>query len=85
MSGRHNWLWLIPALLLVTALSAHSLNDLLWVDEVFSIGNTGGYQGTPYNPTQVWESLSRNSPQHVPGSVCRAGAGDRRVFHPLHA
>ena len=66
-SEHHTWLWLIPALLLVTALSAHNLNDLLWVDEVFSIGNIGGYQGTPYNPAQVWESLSQNSPQHVPG------------------
>ncbi len=64
---RNSWLWLIPALLLVTGLAARNLNDLLWVDEVFSIGNIGGYQGPPYNPAQVWEALSQNSPQHVPG------------------
>ncbi|MAS32652.1 MAG: hypothetical protein CL610_01520 [Anaerolineaceae bacterium] len=63
-----NWIWLVPVLLLVAVLGVRSLNaDMLWVDEVFSIGNVGGYQGPAYNPLQVWESLSQNSPQHVPG------------------
>ena len=58
----------MPVLLLVAVLGVRSLNaDMLWVDEVFSIGNVGGYQGPAYNPLQVWESLSQNSPQHVPG------------------
>jgi hypothetical protein len=62
------WLWLIPVLLVAAALGARGLNmDMLWLDEVFSIGNTGGYHGPAYNPLQVWKSLSQNSPQHVPG------------------
>jgi uncharacterized membrane protein len=67
-SANRIWLWLIPVLLLVAALGVRGLNmDMLWLDEVFSIGNTGGYEGPAYNPVQVWESLSSNSPQHVPG------------------
>ena len=67
-SANRLWLWLIPVLLLVAALGVRGLNmDMLWLDEVFSIGNTGGYTGPAYNPIQVWQSLSSNSPQHVPG------------------
>lgn len=70
MSNTRNkhWFWLIPVLLVLMAFGAHGLNmDMLWLDEVFSIGNVGGYQGPAYNPLQVWQSLSSNSPQHVPG------------------
>ncbi len=70
MSNTRNkhWFWLIPILLVLMAFGAYGLNmDMLWLDEVFSIGNVGGYQGPAYNPVQVWQSLSSNSPQHVPG------------------
>ena len=62
-------LWrVILCLLVVTGLGAAGLDaDMLWLDEVFSIGNIGGPDGTPYTPAQVWDSLQANSPQHVPG------------------
>ncbi|MAS32654.1 MAG: hypothetical protein CL610_01530 [Anaerolineaceae bacterium] len=62
-------IWLvILALLLLTAFVTPSLNaDLMWVDEYFSVGNVGGILRVPYNPAQVWESVSQYSPQHVPG------------------
>ncbi len=60
--------WLVLILLVLMAFGTYGLNmDMLWLDEVFSIGNIGGYQGPAYNPIQVWQSLSQNSPQHVPG------------------
>jgi hypothetical protein len=64
---RYLWL-LIPPLLLLTWLGAHSLNaDLLWLDEYFSVGNVGGILRVSYNPAEVWWSVSQYSPQHPPG------------------
>lgn len=66
MNKRHLWL-LIPPLLLLTWLGAHNLNaDLLWLDEYFSVGNVGGILRVPYNPAEVWWSVSQYSPQHPP-------------------
>ena len=66
MNKHHLWL-LIPALLLLTWLGARSLNaDLLWLDEYFSVGNVGGILRVPYNPAEVWWSVSQYSPQHPP-------------------
>lgn len=65
--GTHHLWLLIPALLLLTWLGARSLNaDLLWLDEYFSVGNVGGILRVPYNPAEVWTSVSQYSPQHPP-------------------
>lgn len=61
-------LWLIPALLIATWLAARSLNtDLVWIDELMSIGNIGGLRKIPFNPLEVAQSIRIQSPQHVPG------------------
>ena len=61
-------LWLVPVLLLLTWLIARGLDaDLIWIDELMSIGNTGGLRKIPFNPLEVTESIRIQSPQHVPG------------------
>lgn len=65
---RAHLFWLIPPLLVFMWLGARGLDmDLLWLDEYFSIGNVGGILRVPYNPAEVWVSVSQYSPQHVPG------------------
>ena len=42
------WVWLVPALLLSFALAVRMLNaDILFVDEYWSIRNSGGTFGPP--------------------------------------
>lgn len=61
------WL-LIPVLLLLAALVIRNLDaDLLWIDELYSVGNIGAVYRVPFSPAQVWESVQQNSPQHTPG------------------
>ncbi|MBZ0302866.1 MAG: glycosyltransferase family 39 protein [Anaerolineae bacterium] len=58
---------LIAALLVLMALGGRGLDrDLLWLDEYFSVGNVGGILRVPYNPVEVWTSVSQYSPQHPP-------------------
>ncbi len=53
-------------LLLAFALGAASLNaDIVWLDEMFSLGNMGAFE-PPYNPQQVIDSLAEHSSEHVP-------------------
>ena len=60
--------WLIPILLLFTALVARSLDaDPLWIDELYSVGNVGAVYRVPFTPAEVWQSVQENSPQHTPG------------------
>jgi hypothetical protein len=67
-STRTALLWLVLALLLAFWLGARHLNtDLIWIDEMYSIGNIGGLQKQPFNPLEVLESIRIQSPQHTPG------------------
>lgn len=53
-------------LLLAFALGVLSLNsDIVWLDEMFSLGNMGAFD-PPYSPAQVIDSLAANSPDHAP-------------------
>ena len=53
-------------LLLGFALAAFRLNvDIVWLDEMYSLGNMGAFD-PPYSPPQVVQSLAVHSPQHGP-------------------
>ena len=57
---------MLIVLLLATALAAPGLNrDLIWFDELTSIGHAGGLTG-PFSFTDVLESVKRASPKHTP-------------------
>ena len=53
-------------LLVAFALGAKGLNaDIVWLDEMFSLGNMGAFN-PPYSPPDVVNSLRTYSPDHVP-------------------
>ncbi len=53
-------------LLAAFAFGAMSLNsDIVWLDEMFSLGNMGAFN-PPYSPPDVVNSLRTYSPDHVP-------------------
>ncbi len=60
-------LWLMIALLLLAcALGAAGLNmDVVWVDEMYGLGNMGAFN-PPYSPAQVVASLAQYSPDQMP-------------------
>lgn len=57
---------MLPLLLLVTLLAAQGINaDVIWYDELTSIGHAGGLTG-PFSPLDVLDSISTHSPKHGP-------------------
>ena len=57
---------MLPVLLLVTLLAAQGLNaDVIWYDELTSIGHAGGLTG-PFSPLDVLHSINTHSPKHGP-------------------
>jgi len=53
-------------MLFAFALGAKGLNaDIVWLDEMFSLGNMGAFD-PPYSPQDVVNSLRTYSPDHVP-------------------
>jgi 4-amino-4-deoxy-L-arabinose transferase-like glycosyltransferase len=61
--SRRLWLWLIPLLLLVTWLGAWRINaDILFVDEYWSIRNSGGDPFGGLNFKGVWERTATLDP-----------------------
>lgn len=57
---------MLPLLLLVTLLAAGGINaDVIWYDELTSIGHAGGLTG-PFSPLDVLRSISTHSPKHGP-------------------
>ncbi len=53
-------------MLVAFAFGAKSLNaDIVWLDEMFSLGNMGAFN-PPYSPQDVVNSLRTYSPDHVP-------------------
>ena len=62
------WVWVLPVLLAVAALSMRQI-DLYppTTDEFFSMFNSGWVINHPYSPTEVIQSLQDNSPNHTPG------------------
>ncbi len=60
------WLWMLPLLLFVCLLAAQGINaDVIWYDELTSIGHAGGLTG-PFSPLDVMRSISTHSPKHGP-------------------
>ena len=58
--------FMLPVLLLAMALGAAGLNtDIVWMDEMFSLGNMGAFDDF-FSPVEVLASLSEESPDHVP-------------------
>ena len=57
---------MLPVLLLVTLLAAQGINaDVIWYDELTSIGHAGGLTG-PFSPLDVLHSINTHSPKHGP-------------------
>ncbi|MDE2821375.1 MAG: glycosyltransferase family 39 protein [Chloroflexota bacterium] len=60
------WWRMLPLLLLVTLLAAQGINaDVIWYDELTSIGHAGGLTG-PFSPLDVLDSIRTHSPKHGP-------------------
>ena len=63
---RRTWIWMLPVLFLATLLAAQGLNaDLIWYDELTTIGHAGGLTG-PFTLIEVAQSVSEHSPKHSP-------------------
>lgn len=61
-------LWLVPLLLLSTYLGARGLNaDALWLDEYYSMLDTGGSHLGPLSPAEIWTRVAERNPWNAPG------------------
>jgi 4-amino-4-deoxy-L-arabinose transferase-like glycosyltransferase len=59
MQSRRLWIWVVPVLLLSVLLTAIKLNsDLLFVDEFWSIRNSGGFPYGPPGIDYIWYSTT---------------------------
>ena len=66
LSDQRYLLLMVAVLLCGYALGAARLNaDILWLDELYSLSNMGVFE-TPYDLTEVVDSLTEHSPNHVP-------------------
>ena len=62
-SRKLRWLWLLPLLLIAVALAAPMLNaDALFVDEYWSIRNSGGAYYGPLSPAEIWTTMAEVDP-----------------------
>lgn len=62
------WLWLVPLLLLITALALPLGDaDSLWYDEVWSLKNAGGAHYGPLSLTGIWEQVALQDPHQAFG------------------
>ena len=62
-----HWIWVIPMLLFVTAMSARQLDLVVpEVDEFYFMNDAGLVIEGPYSPLDVLQSVARNSPNHAP-------------------
>jgi hypothetical protein len=62
------WVWVIPLLLLAAWLGARSLNaDIVWIDELHSIEDSGGAFYGPLSPVGIWNRVAEGNPWHAPG------------------
>lgn len=65
-SGRRAPYLMLPVLMLAMMLGAAGLNaDIVWMDEMFSLGNMGAFDDF-FSPAEVLSSLAQESPDHVP-------------------
>ena len=68
LTSRHNWLWIIPLLLLTTWLTASHLKGAFWNDEVTTVTRAGSpIHGGPFSPAQIWEHTASTTYDQVPG------------------
>ena len=68
MKPRSVYLWLLPVLLLAFWLGARSLDsDAIWLDEYFSLYDSGAGPYGPLTPGQIWERVAGRNPWHAPG------------------
>jgi hypothetical protein len=65
---KYHWLWIVPLLLLMTALAASRLNaDAIWLDEWWSIYHAGGAQYGPVSIAETWSRVAVEDPWNAPG------------------
>lgn len=62
-----HWVWVVPMLLVVAALSLRQSDFYPPAeDEYYSMFNAGWVLDGPYSPGEIIDSLTRNSPNHTP-------------------
>jgi hypothetical protein len=65
-TAQAHWFWMIVILLITALLGSQGLNvNVIWSDELTSIGHAGGLTG-PFSITQIIQSISEHSPKHAP-------------------
>jgi len=79
------WQWMIPLLLLVTALGSQYLaDDNLWYDEVHSLIKAGGASFPRRDPVEIWNFIATHDSFHPPGFfVLLAGWGQLAGWTPF--
>ncbi len=66
-TARWGLVWIVPFLLLLTALAAHNLNtDGLWGDEEWSIYDAGGAHYGPLSPAGIWQRVATEDSWQLP-------------------
>ena len=65
--SRHNWLLVVPLILLVTWLAVQHLNGAFWVDEVISADRAGAPLYGTRSPAGIWEHTAQTTYDQVPG------------------
>ena len=79
-----HWVWAIPALLMVAALTLRQIDAYPpAADEFYSMFNTGYLAGRPYSPVEIVESLGRQSSDHMPGFFVLLGAWGHATSYTL--
>jgi hypothetical protein len=77
---RPSWGWLVPLLLLTFWLGARSLDaDAIWLDEYFSIYDSGGGAYGPLSPMDIWQRVGERNPWHAPGYFIILNLWERAV------
>ena len=79
-----HWIWAVPILLIVAALSLRQIN--LYPpspDEFITIYDTGWLASVPYSPIEVIESLYTNNPNHAPGYFLLLNLWGKLTSHHL--
>ena len=81
--------WLVPVLLLSFWLGVRSLDsDAIWLDEYFSIYDSGAGPYGPLTPAQIWTRVAERNPWHAPGFFIALSGWGRLVGYepaPLRA
>ena len=79
-----HWLWVLPALLIVSALSLRQINLYPPTpDEFYSMYSSGWTSGGSYSPSDIMDALAESSPTHSPGYFILLSIWGNLVSHDI--